>query len=123
MIRPSWLRVAPYSLIWTSCVRGDIYEPRAPRGARGHEHGDARFAVVVQSDDLMLSTLLVAPTSRSARARIYRPAIVVDGEVTQVLVEQTAAVATERLGKMRGSVTRAELQDINEALRLTFELD
>ena len=50
----------------------------------------ARFAVIVQSDDLMLSTVLVAPTSRSAPPRILRATIVIDDEQTQVLVEQTA---------------------------------
>ncbi len=77
----------------------------------------------MQSDDLLLSTLLVAPTSRSARPRIFRPTITVGGEQTQVLTEQCAAVAPERLGELLGHVTRSELESINAALRLVFELD
>ncbi|MEP6479360.1 MAG: type II toxin-antitoxin system PemK/MazF family toxin [Rhodoglobus sp.] len=104
-------------------MRGDIHELRAPRGARGHEQAGARFAIVLQSNDLILSTLLVAPTSRSAVPRIFRPTVLVAGERSQVLVEQTAAVDPARLGKLVGHVSRAELDEIGEALRLVFELD
>ncbi len=106
-----------------SCVRGDVYRLRAPRGARGSEQRGARYAVVLQSDDLLLSTTLVAPTSRSASPRIYRPTITIGDEPTQVLIEQTAAVAPERLGDFAGRVSRAELDDIDRALRLALELD
>jgi mRNA interferase MazF len=106
-----------------TCVRGDVYRLRAPRDARGSEQQGTRFAVVVQSDDLMLSTLLVAPTSRSAQPRAFRPTIVVHDDATQVLVEQTTAVAPERLGEFVGRVSHDELQTINAALRLVLELD
>jgi len=44
-------------------------------------------------------------------------------EPTQVLVEQTAAVAAERLGELVGRISRAELDEISNSLRLVFELD
>ncbi len=71
----------------------------------------------------MLSTLLVAPTSRSASARSFRPTILINDEETQVLVEQTSAVAPERLGDFVGRVSHDELREINNALRLALELD
>ena len=77
----------------------------------------------MQSDDLMLSTVLVAPTSRSAPPRIFRPTITVNGEQTQVLVEQTSAVAAERLGELVGRVAYDELVALNEGPRLVLELD
>ena len=104
-------------------MRGDIHRLRAPRETRGSEQRGARFAVVVQSDDLMLSTLLVAPTSRSAPRRLFRPTITLNGEATQVLIEQTSAVAPERLGEFVGRVSLDELEAINDALRLALELD
>jgi mRNA interferase MazF len=103
-------------------VRGDVHELRAPRGTRGNEQSGARYAVVLQSDDLMLSTVLVAPTSRSAVSRSFRPSIVVGEERTHVLVEQTTAIAPERMGDLVGHVSRRELEEIDEALRLVFEL-
>jgi mRNA interferase MazF len=104
-------------------VRGDLHRLRAPRDARGSEQTGVRYAVVVQSDDLLLSTVLVAPTSRSAMPRVFRPTITLNNERTQVLVEQTTAVAPERLGALVGHVSRDELDQISEALRLTLALD
>lgn len=104
-------------------MRGDVYRLRATRDARGHEQHGSRYAVVVQSDDLLLSTVLVAPTSRSAPPRIFRPTITIGDEETQVLVEQTAAVAPERLGELVGHVSRNELEAIDNSLRLALQLD
>jgi len=71
----------------------------------------------------MLSTVLVAPTSRSAPPRIFRPTITVNDEQTQVLLEQTSAVSAERLGEFVGRVAYDELVALNEGLRLVLELD
>ncbi len=103
-------------------MRCDVHRLRAPRGARGNEQS-ARYVVVVQSDDLLLSTVLVAPTSRSALPRVFRPTIIIRDHETQVLIEQTTAVAPERLGEMVGRVSRDEFEQINNSLRLALELD
>lgn len=104
-------------------MRGDIHHLRAPRATRGHEQQGERYAVIVQSDDLMLSTVLVAPTSRSAPQRSFRPTIIVSDVETQVLIEQTSAVAPERLGEFVGRLTHDELVALDEALQLVLELD
>jgi len=104
-------------------VRGDIHRLRAPRATRGNEQKGERYAVIVQSDDLMLSTVLVAPTSRSSPPRIFRPTITISNEQTQVLTEQTAAVTPERLGEFVGRLNHDELAALNEALCLVLELD
>lgn len=103
-------------------MRGDVYRLRAPRDRRGSEQAGARFAVVVQSDLLPLSTLLVAPTSTSARAASFRPEIVIADRTTRVLVEQTAAVDASRLGDYAGQLTLAELQQVDAALRVVFAI-
>ncbi|SDX72689.1 mRNA interferase MazF [Modestobacter sp. DSM 44400] len=78
---------------------------------------------MVQSDDLLLSTVLVAPTSRSALPRVFRPTITVNDQQTQVLVEQATAVARERLGELVGHLSCDELAQVNDSLRLALELD
>jgi mRNA interferase MazF len=104
-------------------VRGEIFRIRAPRAVRGSEQRGARFAVVVQADELLaLSTVLVAPTSASAAPRSFRPVIAVAGSPTRVLVEQTTAVSLDRLGPSAGRLTTAELQDVDTALALVFGL-
>jgi mRNA interferase MazF len=103
-------------------VRGDVYRLRSPRGTRGHEQAGTRYAVVVQSDALPLSTWLVAPTSTSARPASFRPQIVLHGAPTRVLAEQTAAVAPDRLGEHAGHLTFDELRQVDAALRVVLEL-
>jgi len=103
-------------------VRGDIYAVRSGRGRSGHEQGGPRFAVVVQSDLLPLSTWLVAPTSTSARPATFRPEIMVEDTMTRVLAEQSAAVDPERLGALVGHLTLEERQRVDAALRLVLSL-
>ncbi|WP_425309501.1 type II toxin-antitoxin system PemK/MazF family toxin [Ammonicoccus fulvus] len=104
-------------------MRGDIYALPVPRGSRGREQRGSRYAVVVQSDDLPLSTWLVAPTSTSARSTIFRPEIELDGRTTYVLAEQTAAVDPSRLGAWVGRLSHAEMRAVDDALRLVLGLD
>jgi len=103
-------------------VRGDVHRLRTSRDARGHEQSGQRYAVVVQSDDLPLSTLLVAPTSTAARAATFRPEIELGGRVTRVLAEQAAAVDPSRLGERVGHLTFDELRRVDAALRLVLSL-
>ena len=102
-------------------MRGDLYRPKAPRDARGHEQRGNRYAVVVQSDLLPLSTWLAA-TSTSARPTSFRPEIEIQGKTTYVLVEQTAAIDPERLGELVGHLTRIELIAVDDALRTVLHL-
>jgi mRNA interferase MazF len=104
-------------------VRGEVFRLRSPRGRRGSEQAGHRFAVVVQADELLaLSTVLVAPTSRSAPPRSFRPAIMIAGQSTRVLVEQTTAVMPDRLGDSAGRLSSRELRDVDTALALVLGL-
>lgn len=103
-------------------MRGDVFRLRAPSQARGHEQAGHRYAVVVQSDDLPLSTWLVAPTSTSARPASFRPEIELAGQRTRVLAEQTAAVDPNRLGEQIGRLSFDELRHVDAALRLVLAL-
>jgi len=103
-------------------VRGDVYRLRSPRRSRGHEQAGVRYAVVVQSDSLPLSTWLVAPTSTSARPASFRPEVILHGAPTRVLAEQTAAVDPDRLGGHAGRLAFDELRQVDAALRIVLEL-
>jgi mRNA interferase MazF len=78
--------------------------------------------VVVQSDDLPLSTWLVAPTSTSATPATFRPRVTVLGRRTLVLVEQAAAVDPQRLGERVAVLSGAEMRDVAAALRVVLDL-
>lgn len=104
-------------------VRGEVFRLPPPKGARGHEQRGARYAVVVQADELLaLSTTLVAPTSTSARSATFRPTIEIGGTETRVLVEQTTVVDPRRLGRSAGRLEAPELRAVDEALELTLGL-
>lgn len=103
-------------------MRGEVFRLRSPREARGHEQTGPRYAVVVQSDSLPLSTWLVAPTSTAARPATFRPEVHVAGRATRVLAEQIAAVDPARLGDSAGHLTFDELRRVDAALRLVLDL-
>ena len=104
-------------------VRGEVYRLPARRGTRGHEQRGARFAVIVQADEFLdLSTTLVAPTSTSARAATFRPAITLERRETRVLVEQTTVVDPQRLGQSAGRLEASELRAVDDALSLILGL-
>ena len=103
-------------------TRGDIYRVRLPsRG--GHEQHGSRYAVLVQADELLgLSTALVAPTSRSARAASFRPEVDIAGQLTRVMVEQLRALDVRRLDDFQGRLSASEMREVDEALSLVLSL-
>jgi mRNA interferase MazF len=103
-------------------TRGEVYRIRLP-ATRGREQRGPRYAVIVQADELLgLSTVIVAPTSRSAAAATFRPQIDLAGENTRVLVEQLRAVDIERLDSLAGRLTAPEQRAVDEALTLILDL-
>lgn len=103
-------------------VRGDVYRMRIPSSG-GREQRGARYAVIVQADELLgLSTAIVAPTSRSAAPATFRPEIELEGERTRVMVEQLRALDVQRLDTRAGHLGAAEQRAVDEALELVLAL-
>lgn len=103
--------------------RGEVFALPAPRATRGHEQHGSRYGVVLQNDDLLaLSTVIVAPTSASARAASFRPEVEIRGERTRVLVEQLGAVDPGRLGRSAGFLAHDELRAVDRATALVLGL-
>jgi mRNA interferase MazF len=104
-------------------VRGEVFRLPPLRGARGREQRGARYAVVVQADEFLdLSTVLIAPTSMSARPTSFRPTVTLAGEQPRVLVEQTTVVDPQRLGRSAGRLGTSELRAVDDALMLVLGL-
>lgn len=105
-------------------MRGDLYRLKAPRETRGHEQAGGRYAVVVQSDDLPLSTWVIAPTSTGRRAASFRPEIEINGTRTRVMVEQLTVIDPQtRLGEFAGRLSATELAAVDDALLAVLGLD
>src|ERR1700735_340977 len=103
---------------WLRSVRGDLYRLRPAKDTAGHEQRGPRYAVAIQSDQILLATLIVAPTSTSAQPAIFRPEIEMDGARTRVLVDQMRAVDATRLGDFAGRLDAVETGEIDGAVRL-----
>jgi mRNA interferase MazF len=104
-------------------TRGEVFRLRSPRVAKGHEQRGERYGVVVQADELLpFNTVVVAPTSTSAPAATFRPAITLSGDRTLVLVDQINAVDLGRLGRSAGRLDAPELRAVDEALSLVLGL-
>ena len=99
-------------------MRGDLFRLRTDKDTAGHEQRGPRYAVAIQSDGILLSTLIVAPTSTSAQAAIFRPEIEMDGTRTRVLVDQMRAVDGGRLGDFAGRLDASEIGEVDRAVRL-----
>lgn len=97
-------------------VRGDVHRFRLPKGVGRERHGE-RFGVVLQADEFLpRSVVIVAPTSRSARAASFRPEVEIAGSPTRVLVEQLGAVDAGRLGRLAGHLSPEEMWGVDEAV-------
>jgi mRNA interferase MazF len=104
-------------------VRGEVVKLAAPRRARGHEQRGARPGVVVQADELLdLSTVLIAPTSRSAAPATFRPTIELGGTQTRVLTDQLRVVDAQAVKGSVGHLTSGELAAFDDALALVLGL-
>jgi mRNA interferase MazF len=99
-------------------VRGDLYRLRPAKDTAGHEQRGPRYAVAIQSDHVLLSTLIVAPTSTSAQPAVFRPEIELDGTRTYVLVDQMRAIDATRLGDFAGRLDAVETGEVDRAVRL-----
>ena len=69
-----------------------------------------------------LSTVVVAPTSTSALAAVFRPEVEVAGRRTLVLTEQIRALDRSRLGRRVGTLAQTELRAVDDALKVVLGL-
>ena len=103
--------------------RGEIVWLRSLRGLRGREQRGARYAVIVQSTELLtLSTVVVAPTSTGAQPATFRPEIDIEGVRTRVMVDHLAATDVSRIGETVRMLSWEELDEVDRALETVLGL-
>lgn len=103
-------------------IRGDVHKVNLRRSAGRVQHGH-RYAVVVQADDLLsLSTVVICPTSQSARDASIHPEVELDGERTKVLCEMIRPLDVRKLGDRVGHLSIDEITAVDHALQLVLDL-
>jgi len=103
--------------------RGEVVWLRSQRGSKGHEQRGARYAVVLQSNELLvMSTVVVAPTSTHAMPASFRPEIEIEGVRTRVMVDHLTAADLSRVGQSVRMLSWEELADVDRAVALVLGL-
>jgi mRNA interferase MazF len=103
-------------------VRGDVHAIALPR-RRGHAQHGRRYAVIVQTDDLLaLSTVVVCPTSTATPPATFHPEVTIGEEPTRVMCEMVGAVDVEALAAQAGHLTLEEMRRVDDALALVLDL-
>ncbi len=78
---------------------------------------------MVQADELLeLSTVLIAPTSRSASAATFRPRIELAGASTRVLADQLHVVDVQAIEGSVGHLSHGEMAAVDDALAVVLGL-
>ena len=104
-------------------MRGDIYELRANPHAKGHEQQGRRYAVVLQSDTVPLSTVIAAPTTTHSWGASFHPEVELNGRSSRILIEQMVCVDPAiRFNRKVGRASPAEQADIDRAVKLVLGL-
>ena len=103
-------------------MRGEVIRLRSPRESNGLAQSGPRFAVVVQSDHLALSTWLVAPTLTSALAASFRPRGGTAGPTDASACRTDTRDRSPTTGKVAGRLTNEEMRRVDAALRLVLGL-
>jgi mRNA interferase MazF len=117
MIQTTSPKYAESKRTWSPCVRGDVYPIEGIKDRRGHEQSGPRFAVALQSDDLLLSTVIVALTSTSCAPSMNRPEVdLADGRTTKIMVDQITVVVWSRLGDPIAHLSHDEMQAVDVAI-------
>jgi mRNA interferase MazF len=103
-------------------VRGDVHAIELPR-RRGRVQQGRRYAVIVQTDDLLeLSTVVVCPSSSSSPPASFHPQVHIENEPTRIMCEMVGAVDARALGRQAGHLTLDEMQSVDDALQLVLGL-
>lgn len=90
---------------------------------RGRVQHGPRFAVIVQTDDLLtLSTVVICPSSTSAPPATFHPEIDVADEPTRVLCEMVGAIDARNLGDQVAHLAYDDLRAVDDALLLVLGL-
>ncbi len=111
--------------------RGDIYDARLGQ-TEGSEQAGTRPVLIVTRDAINSNSpvVVVVPLTRALhKIRIYPSHVLVpssEGGLTEpsvALCEQARAIDKRRLIRFRGSLNPDTLALVNEALRITLDLD
>ncbi len=106
-------------------MKGEVYQLRPRKDAKGHEQKEKRYAIVVTASRFShLTQWMAVPTSTSARPYIFRPHVELPGlGMTYALCDGTLAVdPVQRFDKQVGYLSAVDMQQIDYAFQQVLDL-
>ena len=98
-------------------IRGAVYRVDLGEARRGHEQRGRRLGLVLSPSSMAWSVATIVPTSTSAQATVFRPALEINGQETRFLVDQLRSVDTDYIvGEPVHYLDRDELAEIEHAV-------
>ncbi len=98
-------------------IRGAVYRVDLGDAKRGHEQRGRRSGLVLSPSSMPWSVATIVPTSTSAQAAVFRPALEVAGQMTLFLADQIRTVDVSYLhGDPVAYLDRAEMAQIEHAV-------
>lgn len=110
------IRVSLLGEVRRRCRSKELAAEVAALEADEQDREEMLAIAALAAEFLPRSVVIVAPTSRSARAASFRPEAEIAGATTRVLVEQIGVVDGRRLGELAGHLSDEEMWGIDEAL-------
>jgi mRNA interferase MazF len=104
-------------------IRGAVYKVDLGEAKRGHEQRGRRYGLVVSPSSMAWNMVAIVPTSRSAQAAVFRPALDLLGEPTRFLIDQIRLIDPRYVdGEPVAYLERDEMAEIEHAVSRYFGL-
>jgi mRNA interferase MazF len=98
-------------------IRGAVYPVDLGDAKRGHEQRGRRLGLIIGIEQNAWSTVTILPTSTRAQASVFRPAAVIAGRETRILVDQVRTIDISYIaGELVDYLSRDDMAEVEYAL-------
>ncbi len=98
-------------------IRGAIYPVDLGDAKRGHKQRGRRLGLVLSIEQTAWSTVTVIPTSTSAQPAVFRPAVVIAGQDTRILIDQIRTIDSRYVtGELVDYLSRDDMAQVEHGV-------
>jgi mRNA interferase MazF len=98
-------------------IRGAVYPVDLGDANRGHEQRGRRLGLVLSIEQTAWSTVTIIPTSTSAQPAVFRPAVVIAGQDTRILIDQIRTIDSRYVtGELVDYLSRDDMAQVGHSV-------
>jgi mRNA interferase MazF len=98
-------------------IRGAVYPVDLGDANRGHEQRGRRLGLVLSIEQTAWSTVTIIPTSASAQPAVFRPAVVIAGQDTRILIDQIRTIDSRYVtGELVDYLSRDDMAQVEHGV-------